>query len=291
MQTIQFYEPSRQVNPLSFGITLLIGIVAMLVLGYIYSILIIFIPIIYANVLITIGFGLAIAYLIKILGKLFHNRHKQSLLAQAVILGLLANLFQWITYVLYMYIGEYPSPLDYLANIPVFINPLNLFPLITEINAVGTWSIFGITFSGGLLALVWIIEFLMILGIPVLMILGTTIPPYSELSKKWYPQFILDKDFTSMVAGEELLKQLSTGTLNTLQGFKEGGATRFSKISLYYLPNEMDQYLSIDRYFIEDQGKGKTEQTAIVENLKIKAVEAKAILDHFKYQKLSFSIL
>ncbi len=72
-----FYKESGRINPIKQSISYAIGIVIALILGYIYSVLIIVIPIVYLNFLITVGFSIGLGLICRILVRFSHNRNKK----------------------------------------------------------------------------------------------------------------------------------------------------------------------------------------------------------------------
>ena len=284
-----FYKESGKVSPLglivSFGICTIVAIV----LGYVYSTVSLFIPIVYANFLITFGFGIILGLTVKVLIRLTHNRNRKSYLIQGAFLGILANYFQWTAYVLYAYFGETPSFYEYLSNLHLIVLPDFFFPAIAEIYETGTWSIFGITFNGTILAVIWMFEFMIIVSIPVLAGYYTKPYPYSELLNRWYPKFKLKRDFESIPSASDLLDNLNTNTFDTLQALGLGGGFRFSKIYVFYHKNEERQYLTVERMFVSSQDK-KTKEV-IINNFTIDNKTAELILDNFDNNKERIDVI
>jgi len=192
-----FYQESGQINILGLTLSFLICIPIALILGYAYSVVIMFIPLIYFNFLITVGLGLALGLIVRLIVRLTKNRNKKSKLILAFTLGLLTYYFQWTVFMLHAYDGEIPGFTYYLANLHWLINPMNLIDFIVKVNGVGFWSIIGAPVTGLALSLVWIIEAFFIISGPIVAIFKTKVYPYSELQNKWYPKYTLLKDFDS----------------------------------------------------------------------------------------------
>ncbi|MEL7426729.1 MAG: hypothetical protein AAFN81_27300, partial [Bacteroidota bacterium] len=174
------YQESGKFNPTGLLLSILAFVLLSIVLGYVYVLIMMFIPLIYFNVLITIGLGILLGYLVRVSTKLSHNRNAKSRMILAAVLGLLVTYFMWVAYLLYIANGAVmPSISEYLSALPwIVTDPGSFFDLMSVINMMGAWSIFGLTFSGILLALVWLAEVLIIIGAPVLSVFGSDPYPY-----------------------------------------------------------------------------------------------------------------
>ncbi|MBR9919928.1 MAG: hypothetical protein GYB31_03755 [Bacteroidetes bacterium] len=293
MKTSLFYQPPRDINAKGLLGALPLGILVTLFLGFVYNLLISFIPFIYINFIVTMGFGIAVGWMCKLLYRWFVIRDERSRLGMAIILGLTANVFAWIAFIVWLGSGE-GLGIDfkqYLQGIPIYLNPGNTFPIIAEINKYGTWSIFGIDFQGVMLAFVWIIEFGIILAIPVLMALASDYHPYSETQGKWYPKFTLRDHFNAVYNGNRMVEAMQKDVLGALQNEEGGGPARFSKIHIYYLPDEKNQYLSIESFVIEQQGRGATKSNMVVSSYTIPSATAKQILDKYEHKREKLDVV
>lgn len=280
-----FYQESGKINFLGLLFSVIIyGLVAM-ILGYVYSALIAFIPFIYINFFITIGVGIALGFMVRLLVRITHNRNKRSKIILAIVFGLLFNFFQWIVYILNIANGELPDISYYLESFVWFANPKNFFGAIATINSVGAWAIFGTTFTGIPLALVWIIEAFIIIGLPVMAIYKTKTYPYSEFLNKWYPKYTLLKDFESVSTVNKMIRDLQKDPLKSIQDLKYGSGSRHTKIHVFYLKNEKYQYLTFENIFIEKRGEGKRHSEIIINNYRIDKRTAELIRDNFKNKR------
>lgn len=148
------YIPSGNISPIGVVLSYLTCLSLTLLLGYLYTFLIIIIPILYLNFLITAGFGITLGMVNKALVRLTHNRNRKSQLALALCSGLLANYFQWGTYVLYAVTGEIPNFSEHLTSSVWIFFPQPYLQVIGEINRVGMWSIFGVPFNSYALTII-----------------------------------------------------------------------------------------------------------------------------------------
>lgn len=280
----QVYKHSGKSN--LFGVFIVIGIGAILAigLGFVYNFLIVKIPFIYINFFIAIGFGLVIGYSVKFLsrfGKIRNNLQNRILAAS---IGLIGFIFQWIAYLVFLNSGEH-SLQAYQENLSLFYSPFVLFNLIFELNKIGSWDLFGITFTDFPLWFIWGIEGILIIGIPALIAYKHPIIPFSEMLNKWYPKYILHNQFQHISAQNQFKDGLVASPVEAINNLSYGEPYRYSEISIYFLPDEQIQYLSVDNFYIEDRGKGKKVRTSVVHLVKINNNDAGAIFGKYEAKK------
>lgn len=286
-----FYTESGKINLIKQSLSYGFCIVVALLLGYVYSTIIVFIPIVYFNFLVTVGFGIGLGLICRVLVRFSHNRSKRSQLIQAIIIGLLANYFQWTAYILFAYNGTIPGIELYFSNLHWIVIPKNFFAALSEINRIGTWSIFGITFKGFALTFIWIVEFLLIMAGPIVAIVKTKIYPYSELHQQWYHKYTLFKDFESLSAANNFINELASEPVKTIENLRKGSGLRHTKIHVFYLKDVEKQYLTFEDIFIEDRGKGKKHSSIIINNIMINKSSAKNILDTFENKRERIEVI
>ncbi|MGB0838504.1 MAG: hypothetical protein ACPGXL_00115 [Chitinophagales bacterium] len=283
--TPKYYQESGAANHFNFGIGIALVLVTSLILGYIYALLVNLVPIIYLNVMIAIGFGIALSFCIRLITRLIKNRNKRNRIILTILAIIFFTYFQWVAFVGSLIAGAMLPPLEYLGLTTWITVPQEFFGIIGEIYKQGTWQLGlsdGIPMRELPLLSVWIVEIILI-ALPALKhLLDHTIHPFSEQQNKWYPKYILLKDFESMASSKIMEAQLNIGALKALKQLEKGSATQHSKVHLYYLDEEQKHYLSIDRIFIEKRGEGKTNRTSIIENYCIDTENAKGILTEFK---------
>lgn len=276
-----FYKESLKYNPVGYIVSIVTLAIIALFLGYFYTGLTIIMPFVYINILLPIGFGLILGLINRVLGRLTQNRHKKSRMVQALISGVLANYFQWTAYVYYVFNGELPSLAQYLSSLHWIVVPQNFFPAIVEINKVGLWAVFDIPFTGLGLAAIWVIEALIIIALPVIAVYQTKVYPYSETLGKWFPKYILHKDFEYLASPSKMLKDLQTDVLAALKNLEKGFGHRHSKIHLHYHKDDETAYVSVESVTIEGQGKGKTQKNTLISNFVIDRQTAEQILSAY----------
>lgn len=279
-----FYQESGRVDPLRLVLSYVLCLIVALFLGYVYTGIIIFIPIVYLNFLITAGFGMILGFICKLSVRLTHNRDKRSQFTQAIVIGIFANYFQWTAYILYAYEGGIPEISEYLQNLHWIMVPRYFVSAIIDINRVGLWSVFGFTFNGFGLTVVWLIEALIIIAGPILAVHKTKIYPYSEKLNKWYPKYTLFNDFEPVVTVNKLIRDLTDDPLQAIKDLGKGNGLRHTKIHLFYFKDEENQFLTFEKIYIESQGRGNKNSSVLINNFKISKEVADTILSNYKHK-------
>lgn len=253
-------------------------------LGYFYSLFIYFIPIIYFNVLITVALGIAIGLISRLLFRLTHNRNKMSRYALTILFGLLVYYFHWVAYILLAYQEGYVSFGEYIPKLNLILSPSWFFGVISEINTIGLWAMFGgFVVNGIVLTIVWIIEAAIIFGASILLVSKSNLEPYSELNKKWYPKFTLNTDFESIPSVNSFLPKLEKSPVEAIKSLEKSAILRIGKVHVYYIKGEMHQYLTLENIYLDDKGKKETE--LIIENFRIDEITARQMLDEFNHKR------
>lgn len=285
-----FYKQSNKVKPLGILIAFLVMIIVVFSLAFVYSKTVLFIPIIYLNFLFTTGFGIVLGVLSRVLVRVTHNRNRKNQLLQAVFIGLLANYFQWAIYILMLFGGGESSFWEIASSLKlVFFTPA-FFDAIVELSNYGSWSLFGMSFNGYPLIFVWVLEFFIILAIPVFIFTDSSIYPYAESSSKWYPKYTLKKDFESVALVKQLLNNLQIDPLQTIGNLGAGNGLRHTKIHVFFLVGNEEHFLTFEKIFIEGRGKGKKNRNVIVNNFKVDTRTAKLILETYENKRERFDV-
>lgn len=284
-----FYEEPKSINPQGLIIASLIGVALAILLAFVYIILQVSIPLIYFAVLVTFGTGILLSFCTRFIAKITHNRNKKSQFIIALIIGILLNYFQWVAYLLYVSKGQIPAIGEYLLNLGLIFSVNDFWGAIMELNSIGLWSVFGIEFKGGLLSIIWVLEFLLILLVPIIYIRKSKIFPYSEKYGKWYPKFTLEEKFKIIHGAPKIIESLKQDVYKTIDELGLGKGDRFTKIYLYYLEDEQNQYIDFERVIIDREGK--EDKDFIIENFRIEKETTKKILQTFSNKKEQLEVI
>lgn len=285
------YKESGNIDPFRLVISYLLGTGTTMILGYVYTVITIAIPIPYINFFLTAGLGLILGFIARFLIRFSHVRNKKQRIIFAIIIGILANYFQWTTYILYAYDGTIPDFTYYIHNLSWIVIPKNFIVALMEINRVGLWSIFGIIFNGFALALIWIAEALIIIAGPVVGILTTKEYPYSEINGKWYPKFTFFTDFSYLSAVNKFTQELINDPITAFENLGKGTGLRHTKIHLFYVEQENNQYLTFETIYIEGHGRGKKNSTIVINNFKIEKGVADRLKEKYQMKRERIDVL
>lgn len=281
-----YYTESGKIDPTR---TILFGMLVILLLiglSYIYNLLNNFIPILYANIFITIGYGMFIGILVKAWSYFGKVRNRRIVVLGALLFGLVANYTQWVDFIVTVYNDFNNSFSDYLSALLGGWSIGDLLYAVTEINEYGTWALgfsSDLNVNGTLLGIVWIAEFLLILGLPLYMAFFQKVHPFAEDHNRFYERFVLNEKFIAIHSGKPIIEDLSQKPLEFIENLNSGLPSLYSNFIMYYLPNAKFSYLDVEKVTIEARGKGKTRVTEIIDNLQIEAAQAKMILQKYEH--------
>ncbi|MBK9192034.1 MAG: hypothetical protein IPM77_11255 [Crocinitomicaceae bacterium] len=286
-----FYQESGKYDLTGFVLSLALYLLIAVFAGYLYTLVVTLIPIVYFNFIIALTVATGLGLCVKIASRLSKNRNRNNKIMQAIFIGVIFTIFQWIAYVVYAYKGHAPSLEEFLSGLELLLHPGDLFYWIGQINHYGMWSMFGMTVSGFTLTLVWLLEFGIFVTIPVILVYRTKAYPYSENQLRWFKKYTLFKDFESLTGSAYILDDLKADPLVALNNLKKGDGLRHTKAHLFYLENEDFAYLTLEKIFIEGQGKGTRHVDIILNNFKLTRHNAEQILKQFENNKEKIDVI
>ncbi|MDP4088167.1 MAG: hypothetical protein Q8930_02710 [Bacillota bacterium] len=142
-----YYKHEGGINPAGIISSLLFGTIAAVVGSFIYSYAIAYIPFVYLNFLICIGFSALVGYAVAIGAKKGKIRNANLVFILAVLAGLLAEYAQWVTW-LFAYSKQGIWTMS-LSEMKFWLS------IILE---EGAWSFKGTVVTGTPLLIIWLIE-------------------------------------------------------------------------------------------------------------------------------------
>jgi hypothetical protein len=284
---LHYYSPSGKT---SSG-NLIAGYLIMLVIAYAvaiaYTIIEMIIPIVYLNGFIVGIFAMIIAFCARNIGKIFKMRTRKEFLALVVFSSFFAWYFSWIVYIA-IAIEGYAGGINFELHSDIIFSPLISLNIVGEIYKVGMWGIFGAQVNGFMLALVWIIEAGILFAVSFLLIKNRSLPPFSTNLNKWYPKYNLKQYFEYVVTENKFREDVETNYMDAIINLGKGFANRYGQISIYYLKNDTDAYLSFTNILIEAQGTGKRNDIEIIHTLRISPNDAEILMDKYKTEREFF---
>ncbi|RKE43475.1 hypothetical protein [Sphingobacterium detergens] len=276
-----YYKPSGKVPAFALIGSLVLGIVGSIILAIVYIALQWFIPIVYFNVFITLGFGAGLFYLLNFCFKQWKLRNKGVAIIITLIVAIVGFYAQWALFVSLMYNAEgtmggdtwVKSSFSLEGFKAFFMHPSFIWEALQGLNEVGTFSLKKSTVSGGMLWAVWGIEMAIILITPIIMAFrGITIYPFSEKDEIWMNKrilpgrlkFVEDKDATANTLANHDFAYVYDHLSDEEEHFS------FATAEVYESDTDDHQYLTIyNHQFVEKKGKMEEKKDEVIEFLRI----------------------
>lgn len=261
------YQPSGKYSIISLLYFVLTSLTILPVLGLIYAYCIWYIPFFYINFLITIAFGFgvgfAMMYFVVILGKI---RNKTMATVLGALGGLIAMYFHWAVWADLVInagesygsseIGITASNIEFLQVFALAKNPEALFQIIGLINQTGTWGFKSIPVSGIFLAVIWIIETIMVIGISCILPRNASTVPFCEL----HNEFFKDKKTPELVFiddKQQLINSLEKDDSAHLESMKKAEKNQLHNHSIFtvYSSKNNEHYVTVENQILKEKGK------------------------------------
>lgn len=279
-----YYKPSNKMPPAGMLALLAGGIVAALVLALVYVYAVWYIPFVYINFFICLGFGLVLGAVLAVLVRLGKLRSPGAVGILALLVGLVAVYLQWGVYLTLLFNSETTGTgknVDTTTSfsLPLFADilahPAAMWLAMLKINETGTWTLKGATPSGVFLAVIWVIEALIILGGTFLIAKAQATEPFSETSNEWATEETLAHPLTFAQDAAATRTALETGQFQHLTPHTSAGAEDpFARLKLHSAPNDHNcRYLTLENVTttIDKKGKASQSTTTVVQHLAISA--------------------
>jgi hypothetical protein len=279
-----YYKPSGKIPVKGIFISLITTFLITGILSIIYIALQWFIPFIYLNFFIAagLGFGLGGGVFIAIgAGKIRNTKYEFVL---AVLCGILAWYCQWSLFVSLMSESESSmgggmwvrSSFNLTGFWSIFSHPQILFRSMLLLNEAGTFSLKHNIISGTLLWVVWVIEFLMITGLPILFALsGRATTPFSEQNDEWMEERDIEGKLQTVIDPEQIIRDLNTGNLISFKNLPPADdlSDEYSSLRIYESPGDQVSYISVINISHTPDKKGELKKKAetVIEYLRVPA--------------------
>jgi hypothetical protein len=279
-----YYKPSGKIPVKGIFISLITTFLITGILSIIYIALQWFIPFIYLNFFIAagLGFGLGGGVFIAIgAGKIRNTKYEFVL---AVLCGILAWYCQWSLFVSLMSESESSmgggmwvrSSFNLTGFWSIFSHPQILLRSMLLLNEAGTFSLKHNIISGTLLWVVWVIEFLMITGLPILFALsGRATTPFSEQNDEWMEERDIEGKLQTVIDPEQIIRDLNTGNLISFKNLPPADdlSDEYSSLRIYESPGDQVSYISVINISHTPDKKGELKKKAetVIEYLRVPA--------------------
>jgi hypothetical protein len=255
-----YYRHSGKFSIHGVAMGLVAGLAAAVVLSFIYSYLILYIPFIYGNFLATCGFGALIGGVAA--WGLRRGKVRSTSVALSVV-AIVAIGALYAAWVVWMYAFLRRQETDLRLDLAVIaLHPRLLFDLILAVSETGAWRILGVTPSGPVLWIVWLVEASLIMGIALFFAADKLSEPFCESCERWSDRqegiaTVADAD------AEELRKRLEAKDFAFLEalGAKKANAGSWVRLDLHSCPDcGMLNTLSVKQVILKVDKNGKESQ-------------------------------
>lgn len=280
----QFYESNYQTDIKSLLIATLPVLAIVAVLGYIYAVLILFIPFIYVNVLMTVGYGILAAYLAEAALWYGKCRSETHALIFASFIALFAIYVQWAVWL--QIIGFFGEEVSFVERLDVVVyyltHPVVMWEDMKSIAEVGVWGFGENLVNGTMLWIVWILEALIILGVIVFRTGENVDSPFCETSNQW-AKIIPLVPLTRVEEPKNFITQLAQKKYEPLQVLQAGDdMKRHTHAMIYHCEGHNIYYMSVnDRMVIMSSKKIKNIDTPLIEYMQIDNLVAQELIRQY----------
>jgi hypothetical protein len=276
---LQKYVESGIAPPLNIAGLLVVAILASMVLGFVYNVLIWYISFVYVNVIIIFGYGYALGYLSRWLNLLFKIRSKKISILITAVIAILSIYIQWACFV-YIYFVEDLKPIqDFEAILSMMLRPDLLIEIMLEINANGSWMIGKSVINGGMLWLIWIGEALLMLAIPLRLYVQFDVLPFSEADNRWYKKNKINENFEYILLRQNFIKDFAEDPVKGLKSLGKPDPLRYSTVYIYSDKNMRSFLVEIENVTIDY--KSRKDYTEILPPSHISVEEVKKLETSF----------
>lgn len=279
-----YYRPSGKAPAAGVLGMFITGIAAAVVGAFIYVRLIEWIPLVYFNALLVLGYGFVVGMGVALACKKGKVRKPSACFLAGLVSGTVAVYLQWAYYLALntpdilgeMGEGTFSLTLHFLAA------PGEIWEMLRLINPEGMWTIKGSAVNGTFLWVVWGIELLGILGMSLLMAGVHTRDPYSESEDRWMDEQKLQDRLTPVTNGKDFVATLERGDYSPLWGLAPTQtAEHFCRLTLYTCTGDADAYVSLQNVRLVQKKKETKEETeSVFKYLHIPAKKAQELVAH-----------
>lgn len=281
-----YYSPSGKMPSWGIFVLLFFVFIVFPLISVVYTYASWYIPYVYIKFFLTLGFGIAMAFIIN-KGVKFGRIRNPKLVKWVVIFGALAAIYiHWCLYTSLLLnagesheYGNFRHGYNYTETnfngnmfLGLLFNPKVVFEIIGSLLSSGSFSIFGFTPKGFLLGGFWFIEFVIIFGVPYLMA-DQASEPFSEIKNSWMAIEELEGKSNYFSDIEKTKKEIENGDISSLLNadFTVNMTEKFSTLKVYSTEGDPNKYLTITNITkTEDSnGKEKTSEDFVIRKVAI----------------------
>lgn len=277
-----YYQPSNKMPPAGILALLAGGMIAALALALVYIYAVWYIPFVYINFILCLGFGLGLGAVLAILVRAGKLRSPGAVGTLALLVGLVAVYLEWGVFLTLLFNSESTgsgadadtsTSFSFSLFADILAHPAAMWVAMQKINETGTWSLKGSTPSGVFLAIIWVIEAVIILGGTYLMAKAQATEPFSETSNEWATEETLPHPLTFAQDVATTRTALESGQFHHLTPHTTAESEApFARLKLHSAPNDPNcRYLTLENVTTTLDKKGKPSQSTatVVQHLAI----------------------
>lgn len=257
-----YYMHSGKTTPLGIILIPLFGILGAAFFSIIYAYATVYIPFVYLNCLITMGYGFIIGKLIIIGAEKGKIRNLKLVLFLAILVAIFAEYFNWLSWIFAYSKGE------------LFVmSPLEIISILKVIAVFGAWSIKSFVVKGITLYLVWVAEAAIIMGVIIYYPYATIKSmPFCEKCNIWIKNKIMISMLEPIIDVESFKSQLERRDYGNLLKLKmvDRNSSAYTVIELLSCPSCRQQYIlnvKSMKVITNSKGKKSSNSKTIIENL------------------------
>ncbi len=279
----RYYAPNPETPIFNKLLCILMGIVIVFFLAFAHGVITFWNPIVYLGFIVTIGFGLVFGILYRVISKIAKVRDSKFILYSGLGVLLLGMYFSWGAYLLML--AE--EPMEYFPTLGMLLSPDWMFRTIGDLYTYGSWGFSNnSTVNGPILGGIWLGEILIVLYMGFKVLYNYQVDPFSERFNKWFIKYRLDNEYQSLADPHVFFEKEGATITDKIGNLGRGNATRYGRISIFYLENAGEAYLLYENVGRDSKGK-KESATTVIDYLIIPKAEAAQLLKS-QYGKKEF---
>tara|TARA_Y100000782_G_C10167314_1_gene258184 strand:+ start:96 stop:980 length:885 start_codon:yes stop_codon:yes gene_type:complete len=284
-----YYQSLKSTSFFLKSLLAITGLILVELLAFGYGVLVFLNPAFFLGFILPVLYGIVFSTGFRALARLFHVREKKFIVALGVLLNLIGIYSSWGVYFLWSIDPELVKA-GFMENFFIILEPSNFSESLVslyhhnylEIGMID-WKVNGI-----FLVIAWLLEFVIMFTVPFLLFKKIRITPYSINFNKWYPKYVLydeygyveDLEHFNMLEGQTIVEKI--------KALGRGGPSRITKVCIYFIENENEQYISFENATRDLSGKGELVDVRIPP-VKIETKQALEIIKELHGKKRWFA--
>lgn len=278
-----YYQHSGKFSLGGVAFALVVGSVIACFLAFVYAYLILYIPLVYINFLITAGFGAVVGIAAAALLKNRKVRNGGVAMVTALLITAIAYYYAWVSW-LWALGRRYGDAGEVTTSVffGLLLQPAEVWKAILTVNENGAWSFrSGDPVTGGVLWGVWALEALIIFGASLLIAKGwMEAEPFCENCEVWCEskENVLAATTQNVEEFKQRMEAKDFRYLESL-GAPAAECADWQQIDLYTCPKCMNtNTLSAKRVVLKVEKKEtKKEESDILKHLVLSVSEADTV--------------